>query len=160
MSHLWETDWEKLFTLQMSLPEIFVRGTVGYLTVVLLLRLVLRRQPGRLSISDLLVVMIVAGVAKNPLVGGASSVLDGLLVIGVILFWSVAIDWLAFHLQFIGGIVHVEPVMLVKEGAIQADNLKKELMTVEQLEAKLREKGVGDVSQVGEARMGNCIPCR
>jgi hypothetical protein len=54
MERLMQTDWSVLFRLEMSLPEILVRGTLVYIVLCLLLRIVLKRQAGRVSLSDLL----------------------------------------------------------------------------------------------------------
>jgi hypothetical protein len=43
----WRADWGRLFTPEMSLPELLVRGSLTYLAVCLLLRVVLKRQAGK-----------------------------------------------------------------------------------------------------------------
>src|SRR5436305_14944567 len=97
MNRLFETDWGRLFAPEMSLPEILVRGTLIYLAICLLLRVFLKRQAGKLSLSDLLVVTLVAGVCRNPLVRDAYSVTDGVLVVMTILAWSYAVDWICYR---------------------------------------------------------------
>src|SRR5262245_22074137 len=59
MDFFWRIDWGRLFTPHMTLPEILIRGTLTYLALCLLLRVVLKRQIGKVSMSDLLVVSIV-----------------------------------------------------------------------------------------------------
>src|SRR4051812_37981896 len=97
MDFFWKTDWGRVFTPEMSLLEILVRGTLTYLGLCLLLRIVLKRQTGQVSLSDLLVISLVAGVCRNPLVRDTYSVIDGLLVVATILGWSFALDWLCYH---------------------------------------------------------------
>src|SRR4051812_4358444 len=97
MHRLLETDWGRLFAPEMSLPEIFIRGTLIYLAVCLLLRVFLKRQAGKMSLTDLLVVTIIAGVCRNPLVRDAYSITDGLLVVVTVLAWGYAADWLCYH---------------------------------------------------------------
>src|SRR5205823_3203362 len=101
MQFLWTTDWGRVFTPEMSLLEILVRGTLTYLGLCLLLRFVLKRQMGQMSLSDLLVVALVAGVCRNPLVRDTYSVTDGLLVVATVLAWSFALDWLCFHSRWL-----------------------------------------------------------
>jgi uncharacterized membrane protein YcaP (DUF421 family) len=146
-----ETDWGRLFALEMSLPEILVRGTVVYLALVLLLRIILKRQCGKLSLSDLLVVTLVAGVCRNPLVRDSYSILDGLLVVSVVLFWSFACDWLSYHSPFLHKVLHPPPVLLIRDGVVLQENLRRELMTSTQLQQQLRLNGILDCRQVAEA---------
>src|SRR5437763_13627526 len=101
MEFLWKTDWRQLFTPVMSLPEILIRGTLIYLALCLLLRVVLKRQAGRVSLSDLLVASVVAGVCRNPLVRDAYSVPDGVLVVATVLAWSYDLDWLSYDVPLL-----------------------------------------------------------
>jgi uncharacterized membrane protein YcaP (DUF421 family) len=69
MSEWLRSDWSRLFVPEMSLPEVLVRSTLVYVGVVLLLRVILKRQAGKVALSDLLVVAVVAGISRNPLSG-------------------------------------------------------------------------------------------
>jgi uncharacterized membrane protein YcaP (DUF421 family) len=151
MSAWQQTDWERLFAPEMSLAEIMIRGTCVYVSIVLLLRVILKRQAGKVSLSDLLVVTLVAGVCRNPLVRDAYSITDGLLIVVIILLWSYAFDWLSYHVHVIHKLLHPSPVPLVRDGIILYDNLSRELVTESQLHSKLRQRGVKDHHEVAEA---------
>jgi uncharacterized membrane protein YcaP (DUF421 family) len=148
-----ETDWSGLFVPQMSLPEILIRGTVVYVLLVLMLRVILKRQAGKVALSDLLVITLVAGVCRNPLVKDAYSIPDGLAVVAIVLGWSYALDWLSFHSRLIHKLLHSPPVPLIQNGHILEENLRHELMTENQLRCKLRLSGVKDPAEVAEALM-------
>ena len=47
-------DWHGLFVPTVSLPELFLRGSIMYLFILALMR-IFRREAGSLSIADLLV---------------------------------------------------------------------------------------------------------
>jgi uncharacterized membrane protein YcaP (DUF421 family) len=151
MERLLQTDWSPLFRLEMSLPEILVRGTLVYIALCLLLRIVLKRQAGRVSLSDLLVVSLVAGICRNPLVRNAYSIPDGIAVVAVVLAWSYGLDWLSYHSSLAHRLIHPKPVVLIREGRVLADNLRRELMTESQLRSQLRKRGVRDPAEVAEA---------
>src|SRR5436190_9842350 len=111
----------------MSLLEILIRGTFMYLTICLLLRVVLKRQAGKVSMSDLLVVSLVAGVCRNPLVRDAYSVTDGILVVATVLGCSYLLDWLSYRVPLIHKILHSPPVLLIRDGHVLEDSLEGEL---------------------------------
>jgi uncharacterized membrane protein YcaP (DUF421 family) len=140
-----------MFVPQLSLAEILLRGVLIYVGLCLLLRIVLKRQAGKVSLSDLLVVTLVAGICRNPLVADAYSIPDGLGVVAVVLFCSYSVDWLSFYSPIIHRLMHPARVELVRNGQIMQDSLKRELMTDSQLRCQLRHHGVGDVDEVAEA---------
>ncbi|WP_143105470.1 hypothetical protein [Pseudonocardia ammonioxydans] len=84
----------------MSVPvlEIFVRGTLTFLTLTAMLRLVGQRESGGLGITDVLLVVLVAEAASAGLTGDRlSSIPDGLLLVATVLLWSVVIDAVAYR---------------------------------------------------------------
>src|SRR5213082_1961091 len=94
MEALFHVDWQALFVPKLSLLEIVLRGTLIYVGLCLLLRVVLKRQAGKVSLSDLLVVTLVAGVCRNSLVADAYSIPDAVGVVAVVLCCSYGLDWL------------------------------------------------------------------
>jgi uncharacterized membrane protein YcaP (DUF421 family) len=153
MDILWRTDWARLFIPEMSLLEALIRGTFMYLALCLLLRAVLKRQAGKVSLSDLLVVSIVGGVCRNPLIKDAYSLTDGILVVAVVLFWSFALDWLSYYVPVVHKLLHAPSIPLIRDGQVLHGNLQRELMTEGQLTCKLRLHGARDPAEVPEAWM-------
>jgi uncharacterized membrane protein YcaP (DUF421 family) len=153
MRQWFATDWAPLFAPQMTLAEIVVRGVLVYGSLCLMLRVVLKRQAGRVSLSDLLVVSVVAGVCRNPLIRDAYSITDGLLVVAMVLLCSYAADWLSYYSPAVHRLLHAPPVPLVRDGQVLHDNLRHELMTESQLRSKLRREGVRAAEDVAEAYM-------
>jgi uncharacterized membrane protein YcaP (DUF421 family) len=69
-------DWKSAFIPTIHLAEIFLRGTIVYLFILFVLRL-LRREAGALSISDLLVVVLIADAAQNAMASEYRSITEG-----------------------------------------------------------------------------------
>lgn len=153
MGRLFEVDWRELFVPQMSLAEMLVRGVCIYFAVCILMRVVLKRQTGKVGLGDLLVVTLVTGICRNPLVADKYSIPDGVGVIGVVLICSYLLDWLAFRFHCVQMLVHPPAVLLVRNGEVIHANLRNELLTEKRLEGQLRSHGVTDLSEVAEAWM-------
>ncbi|HEY1378222.1 MAG TPA: YetF domain-containing protein [Gemmataceae bacterium] len=151
MDALFHVNWHQLLVPKLSLLEIVLRGVVIYVGLCLLLRVVLKRQAGKVSLSDLLVITLVAGVCRNPLVADAYSVPDGLGVVAVVLLSSYAADWLSYHSPLVHKLMHPPRVELIRDGVIMHDSLRRELMTENQLRCQLRQKGMADPADVAEA---------
>jgi len=140
--------WQSLFALETPLLEIFVRGSVIYLGLFLMLRLVLKREAGGVSITDLLVIVLIADAAQNGMAGEYRSITDGLVLVAVIIFWSYALDWLGYHVPALNRFVHPQPLPLVKNGQLMRRNMRQELITMDELMTQLREQGVDEVGDV------------
>jgi uncharacterized membrane protein YcaP (DUF421 family) len=82
-----------------------------------------------------------------------TSVADGLLLVGTIVFWAWALNWLGYRVPVIGRLVHPPALMLVRDGRPLRRNLAQELITDEELESHLRQQGIADMRDVQAAFM-------
>ncbi|MDQ3257802.1 MAG: DUF421 domain-containing protein [Acidobacteriota bacterium] len=145
--------WQELFIPSVSVVELIVRGSLVYLALFALLRFVLKRVTGTFSIGDLLMIVLIADAAQNAMSAGYTSVTDGIILVSTIIFWSYALDWLGYRFPRFQKILHPPPLPLVREGRMLARNMRRELITVDELMSHLREQGVDDLRQVESACM-------
>jgi len=153
MQSMFAVDWHALFVPSGSLVEIFLRGTVMYLGLFLMMRVIMKRETGMVSITDILVVVLIADAAQNGLTGNYDSITEGLVLVATILGWSYVLEWLGFKVPRIQRLIEPKPLTLVDNGRLLRDNMKKELITESELMSKLREQGVEDLARVKYARM-------
>ena len=137
----------------MPIVELILRGSLTYIVLFILLRFFLKRVTGTLSIGDLLIIVLVADAAQNAMSAGYTSLTDGLILVATIIFWSYTLDWLAYHFPVFESLVHPSPVPLVRDGEMIARNMRRELITVDELMSHLREQGVKDLKEVKSASM-------
>jgi uncharacterized membrane protein YcaP (DUF421 family) len=140
-----------MFSLDVSLLEVILRGSIVYLGIFLILRAVLRRQSGTVTTSDLLLIVLIGDASQNAMVSDHRSVTSGLLLVGTLLFWDYALDWVSFRFPRVRSWIHPKPLLLVERGNVIEAHLAKELLTREQLDSKLREHGVDQLSEVRKA---------
>ena len=152
MDWLIHVDWQKAFVPQLSVAEIFLRGTAVYFLLFAFLR-ILRRESGAIGITDLLVVVLIADAAQNAMAGDYVSITEGALLVGTIAVWDYALDWLGYHSRFVARLLRPAPLTLVKDGRMLRRNMRRELITEEELMSQLRQQGVGDLSEVEQARL-------
>jgi uncharacterized membrane protein YcaP (DUF421 family) len=145
--------WQELFIPSESIPEIIIRGSITYLALFLLMRFVLKREAGSVGTADLLMVVLIADAAQNAMSSGYKSITEGVVLVCTIMFWNFAIDWASYHSPSLRRILQPQPLILVKNGRMNRHNMRKELITKEDLLSELREQGVDDLSLVKEARI-------
>lgn len=146
-------DWAAVFVPRTPVLEIVLRGTLVYLALFTLLRVVLKRQSSGVSITDLLVIVLIADAAQNAMSADYKSVPEGVILVGTIVFWSYALDWATYHSPWFDRLITPTPLELIRDGQILKENLRHELMTVGELMTQLREQGVSEVGEVLVARM-------
>ena len=139
--------WGELFTPSVPVAETILRGSVVYLFLFLLLR-VLRRDAGAIGITDLLVVVIIADAAQNAMAGEYRSITDGAILVGTIALWDHGLNWLGYRFPAMRRILRPGAVTLIENGRIQRRHLERELITEDELLAQLREQGVESVTEV------------
>jgi uncharacterized membrane protein YcaP (DUF421 family) len=144
-------DWQELFGLSVSPWELVIRGTAVYWFLVIVFRLVLRRDTGSVGIADILLLVIIADAAQNAMAGEYRSITDGLILVSTIIAWNVAIDWASFRSPRLRRLFEPRAVQLVRDGRILRRNLKQEHLAEEELMGKLREHGVDNVKDVKAA---------
>jgi uncharacterized membrane protein YcaP (DUF421 family) len=140
-------DWHGMFVPTSSLLELVIRGSLMYLLILAGFR-VFRRDAGSLSVSDLLVVVLIADAAQNGMAGEYKSLTEGVVVVATIFAWNYVLDSLAYRSRFVYWLLHPPPLLLVRNGQIQYRNLRSELLTKEDLFEQLREQGVDDARSV------------
>jgi uncharacterized membrane protein YcaP (DUF421 family) len=146
-------NWEEIFGLSDKVPELIIRGSIVYLSIFALFRFVLKRVTGTLNLGDLLIIVLIADAAQNAMSAEYNSLTDGLVLVGTIMFWSYLLDWLAYKFPAFERVMHPPPVPLVRDGQMIARNMRRELITVDELMSHLREQGVENVKEVESASM-------
>jgi uncharacterized membrane protein YcaP (DUF421 family) len=146
-------DWKTIFLPNVPLLEIILRASVMYISLFVLLRVILKRQTGTLGMSDLLLITLLADASQNAMAGQYTSIIDGIVLVATIIFWNYAFDWLSFKSEWFSRLIDPAPLLLIRDGKLLYRNMRKELITKDELMSQLREQGLDDPSMVKEAYM-------
>lgn len=143
-------DWETMFLPGGPLLAMVIRGTLVYLAIFAMLRLLPRRQVGSLGVADLIVIMLVADAAQNAMADEYRSVPEGLVLVATIFFWDFVIDWVDFRwpgLHLSGP----RPEILAQDGRANLHALRRQRMSVEDLLSQVRAHGIEHLGLVRKA---------
>jgi len=144
-------DWQSLFVNKVSFVELVLRGSAMYLFLFVLLRVLIRRRIGALSLTDLLVVVLIADAAQNAMASEYRSLPEGIVLCGTIVVWCFALDSLGYRYDWLRRLLEPPPLPLIRNGRIQRRNMRQELITMEELMSHLRENGIEHIGEVKEA---------
>jgi uncharacterized membrane protein YcaP (DUF421 family) len=154
-----DIDWSAVFVPKHSLLELVLRGTIMYLLIFAMLRIVLRRQIGGIGTSDILVIVLISEISGNGISPAEQSVVEGAILVATILFWSYTIEWLQYRVPAFERLVREPKLKLIENGRLLRQNMRRELVTLDELMAQLRENGLEDCADVKAAYMeaNGCI---
>lgn len=144
-------EWQTIFQPGTSPLEIILRGTIMYLGIFFLLRVVLKRQSGSFSVTDTLLIVLIADASQNGMTGDYKSVTDGLILVVTLIFWNFALDWLSYKVPAFDRLITPPPIQIIKEGRLLRKNMRKEYLTKDDVMGHLREDGIDSVEKVKEA---------
>ena len=143
-------DWQEIFIPAGSLLAIFVRGTVIYLALFAIMRLLPRRTIGTMGASDVLVIVLIADAVQNGMADEYKSVTEGLFLAAVIFGWTLFIDWLDAkfpHWQ----LASAGPLAVIRNGRLLRRNMDREHITEDELLSQLRLHGQDSPERVAKA---------
>lgn len=143
----------ELFAIHVSPWELVLRGSLMYWFIFAIFRFVLRRDVGSVTIADVLLLVLIADAAQNAMAGPYDTVAEGMILVSTIVGWNFLLDWASFHFEPVRRFTLPPPLLLIHQGRILHANLRKEMLSVDELHVALRQKGIENIAEVRKAFM-------
>lgn len=128
-----------------------VRAVIIYVYIFIILKILGQRSIGTLHPLDFLFGVIIGDVLGNPLTDGDTPMAGPLAAAAVISIFHLGLSYIALKTPRFRRIVEDEPLILIENGRILEDQLKKTKITVESLLMDLRLRNAADLSEVDYA---------
>lgn len=126
----------------------YLRTIVLYLILIGVIRLMGKRQIGQMEPSEFVVTMLVANLAAIPMQDGGIPLYSGLVPILTVLGVELVLSALSLRSIALRRVLCGKPVILIENGHILQENLRKTRVTLDELVGHLREKDVLDLRTV------------
>ena len=126
----------------------YLRTILLYLVLILSIRLMGKRQIGQMEASEFVVTMLVANLAAIPMQDGAIPLYSGLVPILVVLGMELTLSGLILYSIPVRRFFCGKPVILIDNGKVLRENLRRTRVTLDELTGHLREKDVLDITTV------------
>ena len=133
------------------LLEIVLRTAVVYLVVLLGVRLSGKREVGQMTPFDLVLLLLISNSVQNAMTGPDTSVLGGVAAAATLLALNFGVGELAGSNRRFRKLVEGQPTLLVHDGKIIAEHMKKEHVSMDELQRALREHGITGCQEVALA---------
>jgi uncharacterized membrane protein YcaP (DUF421 family) len=139
---------DELLRFSLSPLELLIRGTAMYWLLLCIFRFLLRRDFGTAGVPDLLFVVLLGDAAQNGMIGEGHTLLDSAFLIAVLAAWNYALDFLAYYVPLFARLTDPPPLLLAKDGRLLHRNLRKEHITLDEVESALRGEGLDGLARV------------
>ena len=126
----------------------YLRTIILYLVLIAVIRLMGKRQIGQMEPSEFVVTMLVANLASIPMQDEGISLASGLVPILTVLGIELVLSQLSLQSIRFRKLLCGKPVILIENGNILQENLRKTRVTLDELTGHLREKDVLDLTTV------------
>lgn len=122
--------------------------------VILPAGMILLRFAGKKTLAEMTTLEIITTLAIGTLIGHAvneSGVWKTLLTMMLIILILILAQWIQLNVRWVEKLIIGTATVVIENGKVRKDKLKKLRMTAGQLEMRLRQLGIQDISKVKTA---------
>lgn len=136
--------------IQSYLPIVISSATV-YIFIVLAIRLFGKKELAQLSVIDLVFILLISNAVQNAMVGSNSTLSGGLVAASTLFVVNYLLKAILLKSPGLNRLIQGDPLMLVYDGEVIQKHLDQSQISIEELEAAVREHGVESVKEVNLA---------
>jgi uncharacterized membrane protein YcaP (DUF421 family) len=141
MENIFFESWE-------SIGRTFIITILAYITMIGMLRVSGKRTLSKMNAFDFVVTIGLGSSIATVALNKSVPLADGALVFFLLIFLQFTITWLSVRIGKLKGIVTSQPTLILYKGEIFTDILKKERITIEELNVAARKKGCGQFKNI------------
>jgi len=135
--------------------SIILKTIVLYFYIVLVYRLMGKKEVGKLSIIDLIVSILIAELAAMSIESTDRSIFVSIIPILVLVIIQIVLSYISLKSDKVRKIIDGNPTTIIKEGKIKFNEMAKLRYSLEDLITQLREQGIKSIEEVEYAILEN-----
>ena len=135
---------------QLGTPplELVLRTAIVYVAFILALRVFGKREVGQFTLFDLALILLAANALQPAITGPDNSITGGIIVVGTMFALNLGVSQLRERVPLVRRILEPQPTVVARDGAWLPAAVEREGLDDTDLEAALREHGLGRVEDV------------
>lgn len=133
----------------------FVRTIIMYSIVILVMRIMGKRQIGQLQPYEFVIAIMISDLATLPMQDIAIPLWTGIIPILCLLLLQLCISFGVLKSKRVRGFLCGKPCIMIKNGIVIEENLRKQMYTLDDLLEAIRLKGFPDVKSIQLAILEN-----
>ena len=137
-----------MFSLSVNGFEIVARTLIIYACLLLALRVAGKREIGQMATFDLVVILLISNAVQNAMVGSDVSVTGGLIAAGALISANYGVATARERMPLLREAVEGSPTVVVSEGKLLRQNVRREGLAEEEVLMAIREHGIDSIDEV------------
>lgn len=137
-----------MFHLPLPLLEKILRPVIVYLFLIVFLRLFGKRELAQLNPFDLVVLLSLSNTVQNAMIGDDNSVTGGIVGAFSLLVINWVLMWVLYRAPKVNAALEGKKSTLIQGGVVDEAELKKQILTQEELISVLNKNGFNDPEDV------------
>jgi uncharacterized membrane protein YcaP (DUF421 family) len=128
--------------------DLTVRAVVLFSFVFLITRIIGRRELSSLEPFDLILLIVLGDTIQQGLTQDDYSVTGAVIAVGTIAGLQVGTSWFSFRFRWARRVLNGDPIVLMQDGKVLEQNLRRERMTTEELAKAARGQQIASLEDV------------
>ena len=131
--------------------DIVVRATAIFFALYLVVRLLGKRELAQMTPFELIVLVVTGDLIQQGVTHNDFSITGSILAIGTFAFWASVLSWVTYLSIRAERILDGEPRVIIRDGEVLTENLRRDRLTVAELQSEMRMAGIGQIADVAWA---------
>jgi len=145
------TMWSHMFALSLPVLEKILRPLIVYVFLIVGLRLAGKRELAQLNPFDLVVLLTLSNTVQNAIIGEDNSVTGGLIGAATLLAVNYLVVRFLYSHERLDRAVTGASDVLIENGRVKTERLRRELITIPELEAAAHRQGFASLDEIERA---------
>ncbi len=139
----------------MDLVSVIIRTVFFYIFVLIIMRIMGKREIAKLSIQDLVVSLLIAELVAIAIENYKDSILLTIIPIIILLFFEISAGFLSLKFNKFRNFIEGKPSLIINRGIINYKEMLKQRYSLDDLLLELRNNNIKDLKDVEYAVLEN-----
>lgn len=131
--------------------DIVIRATAMFAVVFLLLRLMGKRELAEMTPFEFVMLVVMGDLIQQGITHNDFSVTGATLALMTFAFWGLVLNWVSMRSRRAEDVIDGEPSVVIRDGALLPEGLRRNRLSIGELESEMRLAGHAHVSDIAWA---------
>jgi uncharacterized membrane protein YcaP (DUF421 family) len=128
--------------------DLVLRATFAFVFIFVMSRLIGRRELGKMQAFDLILFIVIGDLVQQGITQSDYSITGLALVVSTICLLTVFTSYVSYRFPRVRPVLEGEPVIVVEDGRLIPENLKRTRLTLEDVEEEARQQQIESLTDV------------